>query len=213
MDLDDHESMVAASNGFLDTSGKQLKDYFSPVEYKQLKKFLRDSVGMDIGMLQQMKPVALESIISMKVTDCPFPISYEDSIMRMAKRKHKEILGLEDPSEQIDVLATLPADSVIREVLDDMRDFNKSKENYKGLVKVYRTQDLQALYELIVSSKSMGENMSAFLDDRNKRWIERMKIKMQKSAVFFAVGAGHLPGANGVINLLRDAGYTVMPLK
>ncbi len=213
MDLDDHETMVAAANGFMDTSGKQLKDYFTPAEYKLLKKFVRDSIGMDLGMLQQMKPVALESIISMKVTDCLVPLSYEDSIMRSAKSKHKEILGLENPSEQIDVLASLPADSVIKEVLDDIQNFSKSKQDYRLLVNAYRKQDLPELYRIITTSASLGDQMDAFLDDRNKKWIARMADKMNNSTVFFAVGAGHLLGDNGVINLLRKDGYTVEPIK
>ncbi len=213
MDLDNHEVMVAAASGFMDTSGKQLKDYFTPAQYKLLKKFLSDSIGMDLGMLQMMKPVALESIISMKVTDCANPISYEDSIMRSAKSKHKEIMGLEDPSEQIGVLATLPTDSVIKEVLDDIQNFNKSKDDYRQLVKAYRRQDLPELYRIITSSGSLGNEMDAFLDDRNKKWISRMTAKMNASSVFFAVGAGHLLGENGVINLLRKAGYTVEPIK
>ena len=213
MDLDNHEVMLAAANGFMDTSGKQLKDYFTPAQYKLLKKFVKDSIGMDVGMLQMMKPVALESIISMKVTDCANPISYEDSIMRSAKSKHKEIMGLEDPSEQIGVLASLPADSVVKEVLDDIGNFNKSKEDYRAMVKAYRRQELPELYRIITSSGSLGDEMDAFLDDRNKKWIPRMQEKMGRSSVFFAVGAGHLLGDNGVINLLRKEGYTVEAVK
>jgi uncharacterized protein YbaP (TraB family) len=213
MDLDNHETMLAAANGFMDTSGKQLKDYFSPADYKLLKKFVKDSVGFELSLLQQMKPVALESIISMKVTDCASPISYEDSIMRSAKSKHKEILGLEDPSEQIDVLASVPTDSVIKEVLEDIQNFSKSKQDYREMVQAYRKQDLPELYRIITTSASLGDQLDAFLDDRNKKWIARMEPKMAKSSVFFAVGAGHLLGDNGVIALLRKAGYSVEPLK
>ena len=40
-----------------------------------------------------------------------------------------------------------------------------------------------------------------------------MEKAMQKEKVFFAVGAGHLAGAKGVINLLREKGYTVKGIK
>jgi uncharacterized protein YbaP (TraB family) len=40
-----------------------------------------------------------------------------------------------------------------------------------------------------------------------------MGIQMQKESTFFAVGAGHLGGAQGVIALLREAGYTVTAIK
>jgi uncharacterized protein YbaP (TraB family) len=37
--------------------------------------------------------------------------------------------------------------------------------------------------------------------------------KMDNKSMFFAVGAGHLYGDNGLISLLRKAGYTVIPVK
>ncbi|NJO25532.1 MAG: TraB/GumN family protein [Bacteroidia bacterium] len=46
-----------------------------------------------------------------------------------------------------------------------------------------------------------------------KNWIPVMEDAMKKNSNFFAVGAGHLPGENGVINLLRKAGYTLTPVK
>lgn len=38
-----------------------------------------------------------------------------------------------------------------------------------------------------------------------------MRELMAAQPTFFAVGAGHLPGSDGVIELLRAAGFTVTP--
>jgi hypothetical protein len=57
-----------------------------------------------------------------------------------------------------------------------------------------------------------GEDKKIMLDNRNMNWIPKMSAIMKKEAVFFAVGAGHLSGDYGVINLLRNAGYTVKPI-
>jgi len=40
-----------------------------------------------------------------------------------------------------------------------------------------------------------------------------MESAMKQGTQIFAVGAGHLPGKDGVINLLRQAGYMVTPVK
>lgn len=212
MDLDDTKLMMSASDGFIATDGKKLKDYYTPEQYQLLKKFVKDSIGMDIGMLQQMKPIALESIISMKTTKCLNPVSYEETIMKAAKEAGKEVLGLEDPSEQIGALDSMPSDSVAKEVFEEIRDFAKNKQEYNAMVTAYKTQQLSVLYEKITSVKGQGDDMRVLLDDRNKRWIARMTAKINKSSVFFAVGAGHLPGSTGVISLLRNAGYTVEPV-
>ena len=84
---------------------------------------------------------------------------------------------------------------------------------YNGLIKAYKQQDLPRLYELIKNTKDFGDDMGAFLDERNQKWIGRMGDKMKGHSVFFAVGAGHLWGDQGVISLLRKAGYNVEAVK
>ena len=213
MDLDDNSVMESATSGFMDNSGKKLKEYFTPAEYQELKKFVKDSVGMDIAMFQAMKPIALQSVIEMKVTNCMDAVSYEETIMKKARERHKEIMGLEEAAEQIGILDSLPVDSVVKETMENIRTFSQSRQEYAQLVSTYKRQELPRLYEMITGTRGLGDNMDMFLDDRNKKWISRMTVKMKASSVFFAVGAGHLWGGNGVISLLRAAGYKVEPVK
>ena len=212
MDLDNPAVMMQASGAFLDTA-KDLKDYYTPAQYQLLKRFVKDSLGMDIGMFRQMKPVALQSLIGMKATKCLNAVSYEERIMKTAEESNKEILGLEEASEQIDALESMPDDTVALSLLDDVRNFTASRNEYATLVNTYKKQDLPALYALITASKDMAGDMAVFLDDRNKRWIARMHAKMDRSSVFFAVGAGHLWGSNGVIELLKKDGYSVTAVR
>ncbi len=211
MDLDNHETMISAAEGLMDTSGKTLEDYFSADQYRLLKKFVKDTLGMDINLFRQMKPIALESLIEMQSTDCKDATSYEESIMKKALAQKKEITGLEEPADQINLLQSLPADSVAAELMDAVNNFAKSRAEYRQLMDAYKRQDINKLYHLMVVSGGMGDHLDAFLDDRNRKWISKMVQKMSTDAFFFAVGAGHLPGKNGVISLLRKAGYSVEP--
>ena len=164
-------------------------------------------------MFSNLKPIALQSIIGTAGLNCANPISYEDSIMKTALKDNKEILGLEAPQEQLDVLENIPTDTVISQLMDELQNSNKNDTEYLQLIAAYKDQDLPTLYKLITTSNELGDNMDKFLDDRNKKWIARMNDKMQRSSVFFAVGAGHLWGDNGVISLLRKDGYTVQPVQ
>jgi len=213
MDLDDQGVMMEVAAGLLDKSGKKLKDYFTPDQYELLRQYFKDSIGMEISMFEQLKPVALQTMIATSSVSCANSISYEDSIMKIALNAKKEILGLEAPKEQIAVLESIPTDTVIQQLLDEIQHKNKDDGEYAQLISAYKNQDLSKLYSLITSAKDLGSNMDAFLDDRNKKWIVRMPSKMKQSSVFFAVGAGHLPGENGIISLLRKEGYSVEPLK
>lgn len=216
MNLADPGIMMKAAIGMIDNSGKKLQDYFTPAQYKMLTRYLKDSLGIDISMFEQMKPIMLETMISTNGgMMCDSPLSYEDSIMKTGQRNNKEIMGLEEPAEQIEALESIPVDSVIKDLLDEMQNKNRSGDDseYHELMVAYKTQDLPALYKLLTDSRQFGDNLGRFLDDRNKKWIPRMADKMHGTSVFFAVGAGHLWGPAGVISLLRKQGYTVEPLQ
>ena len=53
----------------------------------------------------------------------------------------------------------------------------------------------------------------AVIKVRNLNWEKQMKELLPKQTTIFVVGAGHLPGEYGMINLLREAGYKVTPVK
>ena len=213
MDLDDPALVMEASMGLIDETGKRLKDYFTQDQYLILERYMKDSLGVDINIFAQMKPVALLSMIGTSGISCQNAVSYEDSLMKIAKKEHKSILGLEAAAEQLAVLQSIPADSVVQQIMDAIQNNTTSDTDFQQLVNTYKKQDLPALYTLLTSSKELGNSLDLFLDDRNKKWIPRMNDKMNKSSVFFAVGAGHLYGNNGVINLLRKDGYTVDAIK
>ena len=133
---------------------------------------------------------------------------------KLELKDKKEILGLENTQEEIELLNNIPVDSVISELMQQVnRKDNGNDSELRQLVNAYKNQDQPALNTLINESKDLTDDLGIFLDDRNKKWISRIADKMSRSSVFFAVGAGHLWGDNGVITLLRKQGYTVEPLK
>jgi len=213
MDMDDPNILLQIAAGMIDQSGKTLKDYFSPSDYEKLEKYVKDSLGMNIELFQQMKPVALQTIFATSSSGCDAPISYENNIMEAAKTSHKEITGLETVSEQLDLFDNLPVDSVIKEIVELLNGTNTDKGDYKKLVNAYKNQDLPALGKLIKESGASDKDLDGFLDVRNEKWVPRMIEKMDKTSIFFAVGAGHLYGEHGLITLLRKEGYTVTPIK
>lgn len=213
MDMDDPNIMMQIAAGMIDQSGKKLKDYFSPADYEKLEKYVKDSLGMNIELFQQMKPVALQTLFSTQSSDCSNPISYENNIMEAAKTDKKEITGLETVSEQLDLFDNMPVDSVIKDIVDLLNGKNTDKGDFKKLTTAYKNQDLPELGKLIKESGASDKDIDGFLDVRNEKWIPRMIEKMDKTSVFFAVGAGHLYGDNGLISLLKKEGYTVTPIK
>src|ERR1043165_5626955 len=66
MDMDDPSVMMTVAMGMIDQTGKTLEEYFTPADYKKIGDYVRDSLGMNITMFQNMKPSALPTIFAGK---------------------------------------------------------------------------------------------------------------------------------------------------
>lgn len=213
MDLDDPATTFAAAAGLMSTDGKTLRDYFTPEEYQRLDAWMKKENGMGLELLNMMKPAMLLSLVSVRAGACDSTLSYEIVLMEKAKsgKTPKEILGLEPVAEQLAVLNSIPADTIVKQVMAvvDHQDAGGDDE-FGNLVAAYKTQNLTRLDSLMgISPTLQSGDRAIMLDDRNARWIDRMAGYMKSHQTFFAVGAGHLPGTGGVLELLRKAGYTV----
>ncbi len=214
MDMDDPQVMMDIALGMMNTSGKTLKDYFTEADYALLVQYLKDSVDVDASLFQQLKPAALLSLFAIPGVQCKEPISYETKLQEMAKKNAKEIIGLEEAKEQIALLDAIPEDTIAAEIISTIITRKKQDEpDYQTLIAAYKNQNTEALFELIETAEKTGTDLDAFLDERNKNWIPRMEDIVEQRPVFFAVGAGHLWGQNGLIYLLRKTGYTVTAVR
>jgi uncharacterized protein YbaP (TraB family) len=94
-------------------------------------------------------------------------------------------------------------------------DFGKKDDtSFEELTKAYKDQELSKLEKLTLQEDSGMERFTEImLYNRNEDWVKKLEKLMTEQALVVAVGAGHLPGNRGVINLLRKAGYKVEPVK
>ena len=80
-------------------------------------------------------------------------------------------------------------------------------------VKYEKQQQLDEIVKMDSRHRiKMNEMMQSMLTDRNKDWMKHIPTYIKNKSTFIAVGAAHLPGEEGLIQLLRDAGYTVEPM-
>lgn len=193
--------------------GKKLSDIFSDSDYHKLNIFFRDTIGMPLTLLNTMKPFILFSILTQKSLPCSEQESYELRFIEMAKAQSKEVLGLETIEEQMKIFDDMPDSLQVQMVMRFVDEFQVQKKEFAKMAAAYKQEDLDAIYQHIMSSPDIAGSEEVLLFNRNKRWIPIMEKAMQKEKVFFAVGAGHLGGPEGVINLLREEGYTVKGIR
>ena len=86
-------------------------------------------------------------------------------------------------------------------------------QEFDEMIRLYKKQDITGLYDLVAKEEGFPKFKSRFISGRNKTWVPRIKTIIHKKNSFIAVGAGHLWGEEGLINLLREEGYEVRPVK
>ncbi|MEN0003860.1 MAG: TraB/GumN family protein, partial [Bacteroidota bacterium] len=141
-------------------------------------------------------------------------VSYEMEIMTLAKEKDLSIGGLETAAYQMSMFDSIPYDVQAKMLVDAIDGKGESGAGeFDELVKLYKTQNIRAMVNLMGEDpEGLGKYENLLLANRNKNWIPVMAEMMLKQPTFFAVGAGHLAGKEGVVTLLREEGYEVKPL-
>jgi uncharacterized protein YbaP (TraB family) len=129
-------------------------------------------------------------------------------IYQSARKIGKPVIGLEtfEQGQESIILASMPDSD--KTAYDDYhysrKDFSEDVEN------AYRKGDLDLLDSLSRISLRSKNTQKYLTDERNKLFVQRMDSIMQSgTSLFTGVGAAHLPGDNGVINMLRSKGYNV----
>lgn len=124
-----------------------------------------------------------------------------------ARKLGKVTGGIEDLEDQLSLMEIENAEYSIEDYLIKSRG---ERAGVDRLTKIYLAQDLQAIEEL--SNESPFYLRDTWLYKRNIKMARRMDSLMKYRNHFFAVGAAHLPGDTGVIQLLRKNGFKVEPV-
>jgi uncharacterized protein YbaP (TraB family) len=212
IDMDDPGLMMAMAKSMGMPEGKQLKQLLDSTDYGRLNRYFKDSVGLSIAPFERAKPFMLMSILLNRVLACQ-PQSYELSLMSLAKKQKSEVIGLETVEEQMAVFDSIPYADQARMLVSLMDSLPQARREFGKMVEVYKRQDIAGLYALTLESEfDMEKHQEVLLTDRNKRWISIIEKQVAEKPTFVAVGAAHLGGEEGVIALLRKAGYRISPV-
>ncbi len=211
LDMDDPGLQMTMMQHMHMTGGKTLKSLLSEEDFKLLDDYMKRNLGMSAVLVNTVKPFMISAMFYPKMIECPMQ-SVEQELMKLSAQSQKEILGLETVNDQLAIFDAIPYEVQIEELIKSVKnDFVNDKAESAKLYETYATQDVELMYKLAIESqnKITSEYDDVLLDKRNKSWIPVIETQLQKQPSFFAVGAAHLGGPNGVINLLRKAGYKV----
>jgi uncharacterized protein YbaP (TraB family) len=180
----------------------------SAEDYQKLDVLVKKSTGVGVEVFNKWQPMLVASFAMQQMMDNQIA-SYEMTLVRMAQEAQKEVKGLESIQEQTEAMATIPYPQQAKYLSELLNDFDKQKVLFGKMVELYKAQNLNALLDYMVEQSGGIDFSTVLLNQRNHKWIPKIGSIATEKSTFFAVGAGHLPGKDGVLTLLRKAGYRV----
>ena len=191
--------------------GKTLRDICTEAQYQLIYTYAVDSNGMSkkkFKRYSRLKPFFFSSALLQESIENTK--SYELEFGEMAKKESKKTMGLESIQVQMQTINTVSLEDQVRMLIDGM----KETQSYDAMLANYLSESIDALYvDIVTESEGFPDFVENFLNKRNTQWIPVITDQIERENTFIAVGAGHLPGPNGVLELLRAKGYRITPIR
>jgi uncharacterized protein YbaP (TraB family) len=132
----------------------------------------------------------------------------EKQLTAKAKAGAKPISGFETLTEQLGFFDTLPEVEQVSFLKSVVKDIDKLGPQLDKMVLLWGKGDPDGLaVTMNESMEATPELAKTLLFDRNARWADQIKTRMDKpGTVFVAVGAGHLAGEKSVQDYLAERG-------
>lgn len=215
IDMDDPTMQTKMMNGMYMKDNKTLKDFVNEEQFTLIDSLFINNMGMSVKMMEKVKPFFLSAIFLPKLIDCKMQ-SYEVELMKVSLMQKEEVKGLETVEEQMKVFDDIPYEDQVKDLIKSAKDnLRKDKAIIKKMLEIYKEQNIDKMLEMMNDEdySTSSKHQDILIDNRNKNWISKIGEHAKEKPTFFGVGAGHLAGKNGVILLLRKAGYKVVAVK
>ncbi|MCP9767323.1 TraB/GumN family protein [Lacihabitans sp. LS3-19] len=213
LDMDDPKMMMSMMNGMKMKGDSSIKDLLEPAKYDFVNSYFQDSLKMPLKMMEKVKPMMLYSMLMPKLLGCE-AVSLEMELVALAKKQKMEVLGLETSAFQMAIFDKISYKIQAKMLYETIENSDKSRKELHELMDAYVSKDFLKMQQLIEDSSDSFEGLEdELLKDRNLDWIDKIETFAKEKATFFAVGAGHLLGEEGVLSLLKKKGYIIKSIE
>lgn len=222
-DMQNPAKMMGLINKINMIGGVKLGDLLSAEDYATVKGYFADS-QLPFMFLERMKPLFVSAMVGQDggvmggFGGMSGMKSYEMELTDIAEAAGKSIGGLETMEFQMSLFDSIAYEDQANMLLEAVKaDVSKSETGEDNqldqMVDMYRRQAVAEMATMMSEeSMSVGRFEDLLLTRRNENWAPIIQTASVEKPMFYAVGAGHLGGVNGVISLLRQSGVTVEPV-
>jgi uncharacterized protein len=209
------QALVLQKGMFAD--GSTLRDSIGEVRYDRVAAEAT-RLGLPLEALQQFEPWA----VALTLTQLEYvQLGYdpdEGVEKQLARRAHadgKHIQGLETLEQQINILASLSKDDqagFLEQTVTEMQDADRDTHD---IVAAWRSGNAAKLAALMSEEFRTSPGLyRALVTDRNRRWLPQIERLLKADQNYLVVvGALHLVGDGGLLQLARAEGLEPRPLQ
>jgi uncharacterized protein YbaP (TraB family) len=202
------------------TGKTTLSSLLSPKDAALVDKAL-EARGIPPASVARMKPWMLAAMLA--VPECELarksrgePV-LDISLAQQARAAGKAVEGVETVADQLRAMASLPLSFHVKGLVQTLQLGDRVNDLNETMIALYRQGEIGMIWPLLRAAvpeePGDGDGYAAFeetmVTSRNKVMAEHALPILGQGNVFMAVGALHLPGAEGLVEDFRKAGYTV----
>jgi len=202
---------------------KKISTLLSVEDFKRVDSVLQSLSQYNLKMFDMFKPVQVSTMISLLQTqkeNADLLKKYDGTALDIhfaneGKRLGKTVTPLETLEQQCEMLFNhFTVEEQAKQLVEMIKQSELTSKFSVDMTNAYLKKDIGTLMKMIneAPKEITGGNMDHMLKDRNKKWVNVLPALMKSGSQFIAVGAGHLPGNDGLITLLQKQGYTVTPV-
>ena len=197
-------------------AGQTLRESLSPKTFELVKK-KTEELGLNIQQMNQLKPwLVTMTLATMQLEQLGYDskLGIDKHFFDQARADKKEILSLESIEYQVSLLEGMSSSNQEAALIETIQELDLFKKEFEEIVKAWSHGESRKLDELLLESfKDYPELLNQLVLQRNRNWIPRIEEFLKnKGNVLVVVGAAHLIGNQGVIEILRQKGYGVEQL-
>lgn len=201
------------------TDQTTLKSLLSPEDAVAVEAALSER-GIPLASVLKMKPWMLSAMVALPACEMArkaagLPV-LDVKLAKDAEAAGKTLRGLETVTDQLEAMASLPMEFHIRGLVDTLKLGDRMDDVVETMISLYLKGEVGAIWPLfreVLPDGGAEEGYAAFeevmVTARNKTMAAEADPILKEGGAFVAVGALHLPGAEGIVEILRRSGYSV----
>ena len=197
--------------------GTTLKEHISSAAYAKAESFCKER-NYPMEQYQILKPtmfVMTLTVLEMSRIGADPQKGIDNFFKEKAMQDGKATGSLETVDQQISLLASIDASVGSEQILESIEELKQIEVMLGELLAVWRKGDEAKMEELYIKGLKLYPKLyQTLIVDRNNKWLRNIEGYLNGSGnTMLVVGAAHLVGADGLINLLRKRGYKVVKLQ